>query len=176
MQNISLSAQKFLLQQPGTRSCNLHLETHCDCFGVQSDTEIKSLVKIYICCLESMWSLDPVNARNSAWKVLHLSRHCVKLCYGIFITRSSKVIMFSPCVFVCLCVCLCWSQCLSRWFNYEGLVPHKQYFAGTLLGMSSCASYVLCTHDVIDNKFWNWYIPVNIWGRALIKSSRCQKC
>ena len=30
-------------------------------------------------------------------------------------------------------------------------MPHKQYFAGTLLGMSSCASYVSCTHDVIDD-------------------------
>ena len=30
-------------------------------------------------------------------------------------------------------------------------MPHKQYFAGTLLGMSSCASYVSHTHDVIDD-------------------------
>ena len=62
-----------------------------------------------------------------------------------FITRVSEVIMFSPCVFVCL------SRCLSGRFNYEGLMPHKQYFAGTLLGMSSCASYVSRTHDVIDD-------------------------
>ena len=57
------------------------------------------------------------------------------------------------CLFVCLCVCgcLCLSRCLSGRFNYEGLVPHKQYFASTLLGMSSCASYVLHTHDVIDD-------------------------
>ena len=74
----------------------------------------------------------------------------------IIITRDSEVILFSPCVFVCLfvclfvCVCLCLSRCLSGRFNYEGLVPHKQYFAGTLLGMSSCASYVSRTHDVID--------------------------
>ena len=71
----------------------------------------------------------------------------------MFITRDSEVIMFSPCVFVCLfvCGCLCLSRCLSGRFNYEGLVPHKQYFAGTLLGMSSCASYVSRTHDVIDD-------------------------
>ena len=70
---------------------------------------------------------------------------------SLFITRVSEVIMFSPCMFVCLCVCLCLSRCLSGRFDYEGLVPHKQYFAGTLLGMSSCASYVSRTHDVIDD-------------------------
>ena len=43
------------------------------------------------------------------------------------------------------------SRCLSGLFNYEGLVPHKQYFAGTLLGVSSCASYISRTHDVIDD-------------------------
>ena len=42
------------------------------------------------------------------------------------------------------------SRCLSGRFNYEGLV-HKQYFAGTLLGMSSCTSYVSRTQDVIDD-------------------------
>ena len=69
------------------------------------------------------------------------------------ITRVSEVIMFSPCVFVTLFVCLfvSLSRCLSGRFNYEGLVPHKQNFAGTLLGMSSCASYVSRTHDVIDD-------------------------
>ena len=56
--------------------------------------------------------------------------------------------MFSPSVYVCGFVSL--SRCLSRRFNYEGLV-HKQYFAGTVLGMSSCASYVSRTHDVIDD-------------------------
>ena len=70
-------------------------------------------------------------------------------CHCMFITRVSEVIMFSPCVFVTLFVSL--SRCLSGRFNYEGLVPHKQYFAGTLLGMSSCASYVSRTHDVIDD-------------------------
>ena len=43
------------------------------------------------------------------------------------------------------------SRYLSERFNYERLVPHKQYFAGTLLAMSSCASYVSRTHDVIDD-------------------------
>ena len=58
--------------------------------------------------------------------------------------------MYSPCVFfVCDFVSL--SRYLSGRFNYEGLVPHKQYFAGSLLGMSSCASYASRTHDVIDD-------------------------
>ena len=30
-------------------------------------------------------------------------------------------------------------------------MPHKQYFAATLLGVSSSASYVSRTHDVIDD-------------------------
>ena len=73
--------------------------------------------------------------------------------WPIVITRDSEVIMFSPCVFVsvCLSVCLCLSRCLSGRFNYEWLVPHKQYFACTLLGMSSCASYVSLIHDVIGD-------------------------
>ena len=52
---------------------------------------------------------------------------------------------------LCVCGCLCLSRCLSGRFIYEGLVPHKQYFAGTLLGIPSCASYVSRTHDVIDD-------------------------
>ena len=83
---------------------------------------------------------------------------CVSVCLCLsllVITRDSEVIMFSPCVFVCvsvcLSVCLCLSRSLSGRFNYERLVPHKQYFAGTLLWMSSCASYVSCTLDVIDD-------------------------
>ena len=69
------------------------------------------------------------------------------------ITRDSEVIIFSLCVFVCVCVsvCLCFSRFLSGQFNYEGLVPHKWYFAGILLGMPSCGSYVLRIHDVIDD-------------------------
>ena len=59
------------------------------------------------------------------------------------------------CLFVCVCVCvcggLCLSRCLSGRFNYEGLVPNKLYFAGTLLEMSRCASYVSRTHDVIND-------------------------
>ena len=71
----------------------------------------------------------------------------------MFISGDSEVVIFSPGVFVCVCVCfwLCLSRCLFGRFNYEGLVPHKQYFAGTLFGMSSCASYVSRFHDVMDD-------------------------
>ena len=50
-----------------------------------------------------------------------------------------------------MCGCLCLSRCLYGRFNYKGLVPHKQYFAGTFLGMSSCASYASRNHEVIDD-------------------------
>ena len=52
---------------------------------------------------------------------------------------------------LCVCLFVSLSRCLSGRFNYEGPVPHKQYFAGALLGMSSCASYVSRTHAVIDD-------------------------
>ena len=65
------------------------------------------------------------------------------------ITRDSKMIM-CVCVCVCLSVYVCHDVCPDD-FNHEGLVPHQQYFAGTLLGMFSCESYVSRTHDVIDD-------------------------
>ena len=49
---------------------------------------------------------------------------------------------------MCVCVCLCLPRYLSGRFNWEGLVPHKQYFAGTFLVMSSCETYVSRTHEV----------------------------
>ena len=112
------------------------------------------------------WEFDFVSTMNEMstprhqchcffWYTIHVSSNKCFECWWwsnttlVIITRVSEVIMFSPCVFVCLFVSL--SRCLSGRFNYEGLVPHKQYFAGTLLGMSSCASYVSRTHDVIDD-------------------------
>ena len=86
---------------------------------------------------------------------LYNSNLSFQLILSLIITRDSEDNVFTLCVClfvcVCLCGCLCLSRCLSGRFNYEGLVPHKQYFAGTLLGMSSCASYVSRTHDVIDD-------------------------
>ena len=49
---------------------------------------------------------------------------------------------------VCLCVCVCLSVYVC---HDEELVPNTPYFAAILLGMSSCASYVSRTHDVIDD-------------------------
>ena len=111
------------------------------------------------------WDCDGIdNVTLRLWKFSDFcSRHTVGVAgddimfHILVITRDSEVIMFSPrvfvCLFVCVCGCLCLSRCLSGPFNYEGLVPHKQYFAGTLLGMSSCASYMYVshTHDVIDD-------------------------
>ena len=94
----------------------------------------------------SLWSAIIQHTRPSANGLWYLA---LAIYMFVVITRVSEVIMFSPCVFVCLFVSL--SRCLSGRFNHEGLVPHKQYVAGTLLGMSSCASYVLRTHDVIDD-------------------------
>ena len=87
--------------------------------------------------------------------------------------------MFSPCVFVCLFVSL--SRCLSGRFNYEGRVPHKRYFAGTLLEMSSCASYVSRTHDVIDDvtrsqNRSNFEIDISPSIFQLQRRSKAQKC
>ena len=72
-------------------------------------------------------------------------KHCI---FITLITRVSEVIMFPPCVFVCLCVSL--SRCLSGRLNYEGLVPHKHYFAGTLLGVSGLVVQAMF-HALIDD-------------------------
>ena len=42
---------------------------------------------------------------------------------------------FHP-VYLFVCVCLCLSRCLSGRFNYEGLVPHKQYIYIYIIGQS----------------------------------------
>ena len=118
------------------------------------------------------------------WRNVILMASEITSVQPLAINRDSEVIMFSPCLFVCLhaCVCLCLSRCLSGRFNYEGLVPHNQFYASTFLGMSGFASYVSRTHDVIDDVtmtqsssnfdiLMNWYMSVNIWARASIKSS-----
>ena len=91
------------------------------------------------------WDCDGIdNVTLRLWK---FSDFCSRHIVGV----AGDDIMFHILVCVCLCGCLCLSRCLSGRFNYEGLMPHKQYFAGTLLGMPSCASYVSRTHDVIDD-------------------------
>ena len=94
-----------------------------------------------------LWHTYCVWHRHTHTPILYISSHVV------IITRDNEVIMFSPCVFSCVCVslCLCLSRCLSGRFKYEGLVPHEYYFAGILLGMPSCASYVSRTHDANDD-------------------------
>ena len=84
--------------------------------------------------------------------IYNISVITITITMSIILANFGKYAI-SDCPFICLfvCVCLCLSRCLSGRFDYEGLVPHKQYFARTLLGMSSCASYVSRTHDVIDD-------------------------
>ena len=80
--------------------------------------------------------------------IYNISVITITITMSIILANFGKYAI-SDCPFICLFVSL--SRCLSGRFNYEGLVPHKQYFSGTLLGMSSCASYVSRTHDVIDD-------------------------
>ena len=53
---------------------------------------------------------------------------------------------------VCLFVCLClFHDVCPDDLTMKDWCHTKQYFAGTLLGMSSCASYFSRTHDVIHD-------------------------
>ena len=99
--------------------------------------------------LKYNYFLDCDGIDNVTLRLWKFSDFCSRHIVGVADDDTMFHILVSPCVFVTLFVSL--SRCLSGRFNYEGLVPHKQYFAGTLLGMSSCASYVSRTHDVIDD-------------------------
>ena len=98
--------------------------------------------------MQSYWFSKPSKINI----IYNISVITITITMSIILANFGKYAI-SDCPFICLfvCVCLCLSRCLSGRFNYEGLVPHKLYFAGTLLGMSSCASYVSRTHDVIDD-------------------------
>ena len=114
---------------------------------------MKNLGQGYACGQRSRSHLTLEIQRSKSWpKSNPLVTFETWISIDMLITRVSEVIIFSPCVFVTLFfLFVSLSRCLSGRFNYAGLVPHKQYFAGTLLGMSSCASYVSRTHDVIDD-------------------------
>ena len=60
----------------------------------------------------------------------------------VIITRDREVIIFSPFVFLSVCL----SMFVGLWRTGA-----TQYFAGSFLGMSSCASYVSRTHDITDD-------------------------
>ena len=110
-----------------------------------------------------------LSAHDHKWipLVSHCAKKPIENRQQIVITLDSEVIMFSPfvcvCLFVCLCVsmfvtmfvclsvCLCLSRCLSGQFTYEGLVPQNNILQVHCLEMSSCASYISRTHDVIDD-------------------------
>ena len=92
------------------------------------------------------WDCDGIdNVTLRLWK---FSDFCSRHIVGV---AGDDIMFHILVVCVCVSVCLCLSRCLSGRFNYEGLVPHKWYFVGILLGMPSCASYVSRTHDVIDD-------------------------
>ena len=78
---------------------------------------------------------------------------CYWLDHLIVISRGSEV-MFTPCAFVGGCVCVC-HDVFSRTIKLRRTQAHKQYFADTKLAMSSCASHISYTHDVIDDVAWS---------------------
>ena len=91
--------------------------------------------------------------------------------------------VFTPCVCVCVCLSMFVTMFVRR-FNYEGLVPHKQYFVGTLLVMYNWASYVSRSHDAIDDvtrsqsrSNFEIHISLSIFElERRLKSSKCRKC
>ena len=104
------------------------------------------VVRLWVYLYQYIFMTSPMTSPG------HKVGQILKLIYlRQYFSQSVDQSVFTLCVCVCLSVCLCLSWCLSGQFNYEGLVPHKRYFAGTLLGMSSCASYVSRTNDVIDD-------------------------
>ena len=108
--------------------------------------------------------------------IYNISVITITITMSIIIANFGKYAI-SDCPFICLFVSL--SRCLSGRFNYEGLVPHKQYFAGTFLGMSSCANYVSRTHDVIDNvtrsqSRSNFEMGISSWIFELERRSKAQ--
>ena len=111
----------------------------------EMDTDSAYLTKSQY--MQSYWFSNKSNINI----IYNISVITITITMAIILANFGKYAI-SDCPFICLfvCVCLCLSRCLSGRFNYEGLVPHKQYFAGTLLEMSS-ASYVSRTHDVIDD-------------------------
>ena len=94
-----------------------------------------------------VYSTSSITSGKKVWRELKIVAILKILKYQTQLQFNLKYNVFT--LFVCLFVSL--SRCFSGRFNYEGLVPHKQQFAGTLLGMSSCASYISRTHDVIND-------------------------
>ena len=91
--------------------------------------------------MKSEYKFNLFHYKKHIWKCLQNVNHFVQasFCIHFYHPRPQGDNVFTLCVCdtVCLSVCLCLSRCLSGRFNYEGLVPHKPYFSGTLLGISS---------------------------------------
>ena len=131
---------------------------------VKGAPDVRRMLEVRGCLAYVEWCTDWLLCAKSAL-AMELLQSCTKprcmrwenvKCRGcLYLSPAlARWYCFHPvCLWLCLFVCLfvSLSRCLSGRFNYEGLVPHKQYFAGTLLGVSSCASYVSRTHDAIDD-------------------------
>ena len=77
----------------------------------------------------------------------------VFVCLFVCLFVCVRWFVFTPCVclFVCVCVYVCHDVCPYDLTMKDWCHTNKQYFAATLLEMSSCASYVSRTHGVIDD-------------------------
>ena len=98
----------------------------------------------------------------------------------IIITRDSEGIMFSPCVFVCVCVSVyvCHDVCpddltMKDWCQTKNILQIHCWGCLVVQAMFHTLMTSLMTSQdhKVGQKFWNWYISVNIWVRASIKSS-----
>ena len=117
-QNLAILSAPFEGNGPATGGFSSHRISYSCCFLVVN------LNKLLNKQLNFWWFGMPwyhaayhVNRMISSH---HLPWRITIIC---IVTHDSKVILFYP---MCLFVCVCLSQCLSGWFRFEGLVPHKQ--------------------------------------------------
>ena len=102
----------------------------------------------------------------------------------IFITRGSEVIMFSPCVIVCLCVCVyvCHDVCpddltMKDWCHTNNILQVHCWGSLVVQVMfHALMTSLMTSQDHKIGQILSWYISVNMWARASIKSSKCRKC
>ena len=94
--------------------------------------------------------------KNSPIKFWWLWYNPELMLINMFITCDSKVIIFSPCVFVCVCVCVCLSVYVCHDVCPDDLTMKDWCLTNNIQqvhcwGIPSCASYVSPAHDGIDD-------------------------